>query len=160
MRQRIRNIIRKEFLQAFREPRMRAMLFIPPIMQLLIFGYAVNLDVESARIAWMDQDQTPESRELLSQFEGSGRFEIVSMPRTDAEMQSVLDRSRSGIDGGSGSTQHRRRRGCRDEEERGRQRRRDWQSAATAGGIFAVGLVALLLLCIFWFMTGGTTRRP
>src|SRR5271156_5194560 len=95
MRQRLRCMIRKEFLQVLREPRMRVMLFMPPLIQLLIFGYAVNLDVDSARIAWMDQDHTPESRELLSQFEGSGRFEIVSMPRTDAEMQSVLDRSQA-----------------------------------------------------------------
>ena len=93
MRQRIRNIVRKEFLQAFREPRMRGMLIFPPLIQLLIFGYAVNLDVDSARIAWMDQDHTPESRDLLAEFEGSGRFEIVATPRTEAEMQDLLDRS-------------------------------------------------------------------
>ena len=59
MRQRLRSIIRKEFIQALRDPRMRGMLLIPPLMQLLIFGYAVNLDVDTARIAWMDQDNTP-----------------------------------------------------------------------------------------------------
>jgi len=40
MKQRIRTIIRKEFLQVFRDPRMRGLLFIPPLLQLLIFGYA------------------------------------------------------------------------------------------------------------------------
>ena len=59
MRQRLRAIIRKEFIQALRDPRMRGMLLIPPLMQLLVFGYAVNLDVDNARIAWMDQDRTP-----------------------------------------------------------------------------------------------------
>lgn len=92
MKQRIRNIIRKEFIQAFREPRMRWMLFIPPLLQLLIFGYAVNLDVDTARIAWMDQDRSPESRELLSDFEGSGRFVIAAEPGNDAEMKRLLDR--------------------------------------------------------------------
>ena len=48
------------------------MLFMPPLIQLLVFGFAVNLDVEHARIAWMDQDRTPESRELLARFRGLG----------------------------------------------------------------------------------------
>ncbi len=84
MRQRLRRIIRKEFIQALRDPRMRGMLFLPPLIQLLIFGYAANLDVDTAKIAWMDQDRTPESRELLSEFEGSGRFMIAGMPHSDA----------------------------------------------------------------------------
>ena len=78
MRERICVIIRKEFRQALREPRMRAMLFLPPLIQLIIFGYAVNLDVRRARIAWMDQDRTPQSREsACARSQGSGRFEIV-----------------------------------------------------------------------------------
>lgn len=97
MRQRIRNIIRKEFLQTVREPRMRVMLFLPPIIQLLIFGFAVNLDVDSARIAWMDQDRTPESRQLLSEFQGSGRFVIAATPFGEEEMQDLLDRGK--VDG-------------------------------------------------------------
>ncbi len=93
MRQRLRMMVRKEFIQALRDPRMRSMLFIPPLLQLLIFGYAVNLDVDSAKIAWMDQDHTPESRELLSQFEGSGRFVIAGYPSDERAMQQMMDRS-------------------------------------------------------------------
>ncbi len=93
MRQRLRRIIRKEFIQALRDPRMRSMLFIPPLLQLLIFGYAVNLDVDNARIAWMDQDNTPQSRQLLSEFEGSKRFEIAGRPRDERTMQTMMDRS-------------------------------------------------------------------
>jgi ABC-2 type transport system permease protein len=93
MRQRLRCIIRKEFRQVLRNPQMRAMLVLPPLIQLLVFGYAVNLDVNHAQIAWMDEDRTTESRELLSQFEGSGLFEILATPTNDAEMQSLLDRS-------------------------------------------------------------------
>jgi ABC-2 type transport system permease protein len=90
-------MIRKEFLQTARDPRMRAMLFMPPLIQLLIFGFAVNLDVENARIAWMDQDHTPQSRELLSYFEGSGRFSIAATPASESEMQRLLDRGQ--VDG-------------------------------------------------------------
>lgn len=77
--------------QAFREPRMRVMLFLPPVIQLLVFGYAVNLDVDNARIAWMDQDHTPASRELLARFQGSGRFTVVATPADDAAMRHLFD---------------------------------------------------------------------
>jgi ABC-2 type transport system permease protein len=93
MRERVLVIIRKELIQAFRNPRMRVLMFVPPIMQLIIFGYAANMDVESARIAWMDMDRTPESRELRAAFEGSGRFQLVAMPERDGEMQLLLDRN-------------------------------------------------------------------
>jgi len=92
MRERIRVILRKEFIQALREPRMRFLLFMPPLIQLLVFGYAVTLDVDHAHIAWMDMDRTPESRALLARFEGSGRFDVVATPRNEQETQSVLDR--------------------------------------------------------------------
>ncbi|MEP6961641.1 MAG: ABC transporter permease, partial [Acidobacteriota bacterium] len=62
--------------------------------QLLIFGYAVNLDVNHAKIAWMDEDRSPASSALLSQFEGSGLFEILATPSSQAEMQDLLDRSK------------------------------------------------------------------
>ena len=48
---RIREMLRKEWRQALREPRMRVLVFLPPVIQLTIFGYAVNLDVERAPIA-------------------------------------------------------------------------------------------------------------
>jgi ABC-2 type transport system permease protein len=92
MRQRLRRIIRKEFIQALRDPRMRSMLFLPPLIQLMIFGYAASLDVDNAKIAWMDQDRTPESRELLSEFEGSGRFVLAGMPDNERAMQRMMDR--------------------------------------------------------------------
>ena len=69
------------------------MLFMPPLIQLLIFGYAANLDVNTAKIAWMDQDHSPESRELLSEFQGSGRFIIVAEPDNETQMQRLLDRA-------------------------------------------------------------------
>ena len=97
MRQRLRHMIRKELIQTLREPRRRMLLIIPPLLQLLIYGFAVNLDVDSARIAWMDQDRSPQSRELRSEFEGSGRFQILATPASDAEMQDLLDRSK--VDG-------------------------------------------------------------
>src|SRR5471030_2175690 len=93
MWERILVIMRKELIQTLREPRMRVLLFLPPMIQLLVFGFAVNLDVNHARIAWMDMDRTPESRSLRDRFTGSGRFDIVSWPASEAEVQRALDRS-------------------------------------------------------------------
>ncbi len=90
---RIRVILRKEFIQMLRNPRMRGMLFLAPLIQLVIFGYAVTLDVDHARIAWRDMSRTPESRALRARFEGSGRFEVVAVPESEEEVQRLLDHS-------------------------------------------------------------------
>ena len=92
MRQRLRAIVRKEFIQALRDPRMRGLLVIPPLLQLLIFGYAVNLDVDTAKIAWMDQDHTPQSRDLYQQFAGSGHFTISAAPANADEPPNLVAR--------------------------------------------------------------------
>jgi len=63
----------------------------------MIFGFAVNLDVDSARIAWMDEDRTPQSRALYAELEGSGRFLVTQLPKSEKEMQGLLDRSQ--VDG-------------------------------------------------------------
>jgi ABC-2 type transport system permease protein len=91
---RILVIMRKEFRQAMREPRMRVLLFVPPLIQLVLFGYAVNLDVDNIRIGWMDQDRTPESRDLLGAFQGSSRFQIAATPARDEDIQWLLDRGK------------------------------------------------------------------
>ena len=94
MWRRIREIIRKELRQTLREPRMRTLLFIPPLVQLIVFGYAVNLDVDNVRIAWLDQDRTVESRDLLADFQGSGCFQLIAAPASEREAQGLLDRSK------------------------------------------------------------------
>jgi len=93
--ERIAIILRKELVQALRDPRMRILLFLPPMIQLVVFGYAVNLDVDHARIAWMDLDRTPASRELRERFEGSGRFDVVALARNEQDVQNVLDRGQA-----------------------------------------------------------------
>jgi ABC-2 type transport system permease protein len=92
MRRRIREIIRKELRQTLREPRMRVFLFVPPLVQLLLFGYAVNLDVERTRIAWMDGDRTVASRDLLAELEGSPYVLLTHTPARPAEAQALLDK--------------------------------------------------------------------
>jgi len=97
MRERILAIIRKELSQMFRNRRTRLFLFIPPMFQLIIFGYAVNLDVDNLRMAWMDMDQTPQSRDLLASFQGSGRFLLTALPQSEKDIQNVLDRGEAQV---------------------------------------------------------------
>ncbi len=91
--ERIWEMIRKELKQSLREPKMRATLFAPPLIQLLVFGYAVSLDVDYAKIAWMDLDRSTESRELREQFTSTGRFEIVRWLENETDTQDTLDHS-------------------------------------------------------------------
>ena len=88
---RILAILWKEFFQTLRDARSRSLLIGPPLLQLILFGYAVNLDVEHAPTAWMDMDRTPESRELLAAFQGSRYFRITARPATDSEVQGLMD---------------------------------------------------------------------
>ena len=90
MWQRIIEIFRKEIRTVLREPRMRVMLFVPPMLQLIIFGFAVNLDVDTVNVAWTDSDGSAASRELLARFQGSGRFHIVATPKSGEELQGLL----------------------------------------------------------------------
>jgi ABC-2 type transport system permease protein len=94
MWERIREIIRKELIQSLREPRLRFMLFLPPLLQLLIFGFAVNLDLEHSKIAWMDLDNTPESRDLGAAFRSSRYFEVAALPDHEEQVQDLMDHSR------------------------------------------------------------------
>lgn len=89
---RIWEILRKEFLQLFRDPRMRIVLLGPPVVELIIFGYAVTLDIEKSRIAWLDLDKTVESRELQSRFEGSSYFQVQQMTESFDDVRDAIDR--------------------------------------------------------------------
>lgn len=92
MRERILGIVRKEFRQALREPRMRVVLIVPPLLQTILFGYAVNLDVERVKLGWMDLDGGPASGELYHAFEASHEFEVVARADSEQGAQGLLDR--------------------------------------------------------------------
>jgi ABC-2 type transport system permease protein len=92
MLDRINQMFIKEFIQIFRDPRMRAIIFIVPIIQTLIFGYAVTTDVKNVATAVYDQDQTTASRELIAAFTHSGYFKIIDWITHDKGERNVLDR--------------------------------------------------------------------
>lgn len=91
MWERIIAILKKEFRSVFRDPRMRIVIFGVPIIQTLLFGYAVTLDVRHVRLAIIDRDNTPESRALIARFLGSDYFDAVLQTNDEHQAQALID---------------------------------------------------------------------
>lgn len=85
-------VIRKEFVQVFRDPRIYPIIFIAPILQLFLYGYAATFDLHRLPIAAIDADGTAESRALLRAIEAPGDFRIAFRPRTIDEAEALVDR--------------------------------------------------------------------
>ena len=90
MFKRVRYIFVKEMIQVLRDKRMRVVLIIPPIFQLIVFGYAANLDVKNIRTAVRDLDQTVESRDVIDRFRSSKYFKVVAYPQTPKEIERLI----------------------------------------------------------------------
>jgi ABC-2 type transport system permease protein len=84
-------LLRKELLQLLRDPRSRRMLIIAPILQLLVFGYAVNTDVRHARTFLLDADRTAESRALVAALTSSAYFDVTMRSDRPADLTRALD---------------------------------------------------------------------
>jgi len=89
---RIGNMVRKEFIQTLRAPHMRWLLFGPPLIQMLVFGYAATLDVKNVTLSVLDQDNTQESRELVAHFTASPYFHLAQYAAQPADLREGLDR--------------------------------------------------------------------
>jgi ABC-2 type transport system permease protein len=94
MLERIKRMLVKEFIQILRDPRMKGVIVLMPIVQAMVFGYAVSTDVSNVRTAIFDLDGTVESRELVARFVDSGWFRVVERVDTDARAQELIDRGR------------------------------------------------------------------
>ncbi len=88
---RVSQMLRKEFRQMLRDPRAKRVLFAAPIMQLIVFGYAVNTDVRNAATMVVDHDQTYESRALVSALTSSGYFRVVGRSQQPRDLVNALD---------------------------------------------------------------------
>lgn len=92
MLERVLEIVRKEFRQTLRDPRMRSILIVPPLVQTIIFGYAVNLDVEHVRLGWMDLDRSIQSEQLRKRFDGSPYFEISRAAADESDVEQMMEK--------------------------------------------------------------------
>jgi ABC-2 type transport system permease protein len=92
MFERIKHMMIKEFIQVFRDPRMRIVIFVIPCFQVLVIGYAVSTDVKHVRTAVLDLDNSQDSRDLVAGFVQSSYFDVVERIGTDEEAAALLDR--------------------------------------------------------------------
>jgi len=92
MLERIWQMLIKEFIQVLRDPKMKGVLLVMPVAQLIVFGYAVTTDVRNVRTAVYDLDNSVASRELVSRFASTGYFKIVEYVGTDERARELLDR--------------------------------------------------------------------
>lgn len=91
MRNRIKQVVRKEFIQIVRDKKALRIILFAPIIQLLIFGYVASTDVENIPLALYDMSKTAQSRELVERFTQSGYFVLEYIIRDYNEIDSVLD---------------------------------------------------------------------
>lgn len=94
MFERIKSITVKEFRQIFRDPRMKMILFVMPIFQLVVFGFAVSTDVRKVETGVYDLDNSPDSRELVRELGYSKYFVIKKYISTDEEQKNWIDTSK------------------------------------------------------------------
>jgi len=90
--ERIKQMVIKEFIQIMRDNRMKAIVFVIPVLQTLAFGYAVTTDVNNVPTAVVDLDKSFESRELIRRFVASGYFSVKAEPDSPDRLRELLDR--------------------------------------------------------------------
>jgi len=90
-------IMIKEFLEISRDKAARFILVVPPILQMLIFGYAASFEVYHVSTAVLDLDHSQESRELIARFTASNRFDIVKVANSQHEINETIGGSAAAV---------------------------------------------------------------
>jgi ABC-2 type transport system permease protein len=88
-------IARKEFLHVVRDPRSLAMAIAMPLLLMMLYGYALSLDVDNVPTVIWDQSESPASREFISAFNGSRYFSIRAYVRNYREVEEAIDSGRA-----------------------------------------------------------------
>lgn len=91
MWQQVFALITKELLTVLRERKSRMMLIAPPLIQLMVFGYAATFDLNHVPIAIYNQDRSAASRDLVAHFMGSTTFDVVAQLRSNRRIDTLID---------------------------------------------------------------------
>jgi ABC-2 type transport system permease protein len=89
---RLKQMLIKEFIQVFRDPRTRYVLIVPPLIQLLIFGYAATYEIHHVPTVVLDYDHSQESRDLVSRLAATPYFSIQRYVSSPEEIRDLIDR--------------------------------------------------------------------
>jgi ABC-2 type transport system permease protein len=94
---RLKQMLIKEFIQVFRDKRTRFVLFAPPIIQMLIFGYAATFEIHHVPTVVLDLDHSQESRELVSRFTSSPYFDVQRQLTDYRQIGDLIDRGEATV---------------------------------------------------------------
>src|SRR5216684_8992767 len=92
---RIVALVRKDLLAMFKDPRERGVLFVPPLLQCLLFGYVATFDLNQVDYAAFDRDRTAASRELLAALDDSTVFRRVANLESATELSTMINDRRA-----------------------------------------------------------------
>lgn len=87
----------KEFLQIFRDVRLRTVILFMPLLQTVIFGYAINIDVHDIRLSVLDQEHSIASRNFIQSLVNSGYFTLAASLDHESEIPEELDHGRAAV---------------------------------------------------------------
>jgi drug efflux transport system permease protein len=94
---RLKQMLIKEFIQVFRDKRTRFVLFAPPIIQMLMFGYAATFEIYHVPTVVLDLDHSQESRELISRFVSSPYFDVQRQLTDHRQLGDLIDRGQATV---------------------------------------------------------------
>lgn len=92
MLHRVLALVVKELLAVLKDPKSRIVLIGPPIIQLMVFGYAATYDLNHVPFAIYNEDPSQPSRDLIARFEGAPAFQEVARLHSDNEIAPLIDR--------------------------------------------------------------------
>lgn len=87
---RIISLIKKEFILIWKDPRSRALIVVPPLLQLLIFAHAATMEVRNLHMAVLDKSQTLQSRDLISEFKYSKWFKQIIPVENENQLAQMI----------------------------------------------------------------------
>ncbi|MGA2359095.1 MAG: ABC transporter permease [Terriglobales bacterium] len=94
---RLKQMLIKEFIQVFRDKRTRFVLFGPPIIQMLVFGYAATFEIHHVPTVVLDLDHSQESRELISRFSSSPYFDVQRQLTDYRQIGDLIDQGKATV---------------------------------------------------------------
>jgi ABC-2 type transport system permease protein len=94
---RLISIIRKEFIQIWRDPRTLVLILVMPLMQLILLGYVFKTEVSNLAMAVFDQDRGPGARALLEAYRASGYFDIAFDVDSESQIADLIDAGKASL---------------------------------------------------------------
>jgi drug efflux transport system permease protein len=90
-------LVRKEFIQIIRDPRSLMIIFLMPLVQLFLMGFAATSDVRNVPLVVLDRDRSPASRDLLAAYRAADYFHVDYDVTSETDLRALIDSGRAGV---------------------------------------------------------------